>query len=280
MSNDARDTLAVIPWYWRDWRASKARAVLISDPAALLAYRELLDALWGEADCCLPEDDESLAALAGLAPDAWSHVKERVLRFFPKGDDGRRSNPRARFEWQKAGAYREACRSGGLKRAEKLTPEERHDIAVKAANARWMPTKQADDARVVLAHACTPSPSASASASPPPTDTETPSVSAAPKRRKATDPIALDLKNRIGSGTKVCLDQVRALRAAGWDDARLQAAVDAHAIPGVSPWEWTRLALGTVQNGHAPRDFVEERAASVRRLVDKFTGSDKNGATT
>lgn len=117
--NDAKDALAVIPWYWRDWRASTARAVLISDPLAALAYRELLDAMWGEAGCSLPADDDKLAALCGLSLRAWMRVREKVLRFLPQGPDGRHSHPRSQHEYQKAVAFRESKRKGGIKTAAK-----------------------------------------------------------------------------------------------------------------------------------------------------------------
>lgn len=94
-----------------------------------------------------------------------------------------------------------------------------------------------------------------------------PPAPAAPKRK--TDPLVLLLKNRLGSSTRVCADQVRALRGEGWDDARLEAAITTHAEVGVAPWEWTKLAKG-MTNGHAPRDFDAERDARQRKLVGEF----------
>ena len=117
--NDAKDALAVIPWYWRDWRASRARAFLISDPPALMAYRELLDAMWGEEGCFLPSDDENLAALAGLPIKGWMRVREKVLRFLSDDGKGRLTHPRSQHEYGKAVAYRDGCRAGGKKTAAK-----------------------------------------------------------------------------------------------------------------------------------------------------------------
>lgn len=117
--NDAKDALAVIPWYWRDWRASKARAFLISDPPALMAYRELLDAMWGEEGCALPSDDDSLAALCGLPLKVWMRVREKVLRFLSDDGKGRLTHPRSQHEYGKAVAYRDGCRAGGKATAAK-----------------------------------------------------------------------------------------------------------------------------------------------------------------
>lgn len=112
---DADDGLPWIPWFPRDWRASRARAVLISDEAACLAYRELLDAMWSEPGCSLPADDETLAALAGTTPEKWSRVKEKVLQFLPADPDGRRSHPRSRHEWRKAKGLRSKKSHAGKK---------------------------------------------------------------------------------------------------------------------------------------------------------------------
>ncbi len=160
--NDAKDALAVIPWYWRDWRASTARAVLLSDPPALMAYRELLDAMWGEKDCSLPSDDASLAALAGLPLKTWKRVREKVLRFFtPNGANGL-THPRSQHEYAKAVAYREGCRTGGVNRAKSIPAQRRKLLAKQAADARWASKEQAStkdtDACRMLADACTPSP--------------------------------------------------------------------------------------------------------------------------
>jgi len=136
--HDVSDTLAVIPWYWRDWRASTARAAL--SPIGRYAYRELLDAHWAYPDCSLPDNDSRLAALTGLPIEAWQEIRDDVLSFIPLNEKGRRQHPRTLFEWKKARAYRAGCRAGGKARADALGGEERSQIAKKAAKARWSKT--------------------------------------------------------------------------------------------------------------------------------------------
>jgi hypothetical protein len=53
--------------------------------------------------------------------------------------------------------------------------------------------------------------------------------------KRKTDPLILDLKNRLGSGVRICGDQIRALRGAGWDDARIAQAISEFAEPGMAP---------------------------------------------
>ncbi len=119
MASDAKDALAVIPWYWRDWRASEARATLSRKPLAGWCYRELLDAMWGTPGCDLPDDDAQLAALAAVTDREWRSVRDLVLRFLPLDQaTGRRSHPRSQHEHGKALAYRDKCRAGGKKRWE------------------------------------------------------------------------------------------------------------------------------------------------------------------
>lgn len=108
--HDENDTLAVVPWYWRDWRASKARAVMTLEARGV--YRELLDACWGEADCSLPNDDATLAGLAGVSESEWVKVRAQVLAWFDESN-GRISNSRAIFEWKKAKKFRSAKRVAG-----------------------------------------------------------------------------------------------------------------------------------------------------------------------
>jgi hypothetical protein len=85
---------------------------------------------------------------------------------------------------------------------------------------------------------------------------KTPSESAAPKPRRRSDPMVLLLAQRLGSGKKVCNDQIRALRAAGWTDERLSAAIESHAKPGLAPWTWTAKVNGTnsARNGALTAD--------------------------
>lgn len=120
--HDEKDTLAVAPWYWRDWRASKARAFLLSTKNWLgyVCYRELLDAHWGEQDCTLPGDDAELAALAGVALEEWLSVKDVIVRWMNANSDGRLRNPRAFREWQKAKLNRTSARKKARKAAKAL----------------------------------------------------------------------------------------------------------------------------------------------------------------
>lgn len=117
MAHDPKDVLAVVGWYWRDWRSSKARAVL--SPLARGVYRELLDAHYAERDGCLPDDDTTLAALAGVTPKVWAKVRDEILPWLPVVAPGRRQNERAGIEWGKAMSYRAACKAGGRATAAK-----------------------------------------------------------------------------------------------------------------------------------------------------------------
>lgn len=126
MGSDAKDVLAVIGWYWRDWRSSTARAVL--SPLARGIYRELLDAHYGEADCSLPDDDRHLAALAGVPLKMWLAVKTEVLPWLPLTVDGRRRNQRIHHVWTQAQGYRQTKRSAGAKGAAKRW--QRHGTAI------------------------------------------------------------------------------------------------------------------------------------------------------
>lgn len=65
--------------------------------------------------------------------------------------------------------------------------------------------------------------------------------------------LARDLAKRLGSSVNTCRQQVQALVGAGWDLERIRAAVVAHAVPGVSPWEWTKTASG---NGSTRRGMT------------------------
>lgn len=88
----------------------------------------------------------------------------------------------------------------------------------------------------------------------------------APKRK--TDPLILDLKNRLGSGVRICGDQIRALRGAGWDDSRIQAAIAEFAEPGMAPWEWTKKARGVVpMNGHGFKTMADRSDEIVRSIL-------------
>jgi hypothetical protein len=95
----------------------------------------------------------------------------------------------------------------------------------------------------------------------------TPSPSAPVVKRK-TDPLILDLKNRIGSGVRICGDQIRALRGAGWDDARIAQAISEFAEPGMAPWEWTKKARGVVpMNGSGFKTMADRSDEIVRSIL-------------
>lgn len=81
-------------------------------PEARGVYRELLDALWGEKDCSLPADDDTLAGLAGVTREYWLTVRAQVLAWFDEVN-GRLTNPRALYEWKKARGFRSAKRKAG-----------------------------------------------------------------------------------------------------------------------------------------------------------------------
>ena len=148
--HDANDSLAVIPWYWRDWRASKARAVMSLEARSV--FRELLDAQWAEADCALPNDDDQLAGLAGVSREQWVLVRAQVLAFFDQRADGKWSNPRTLHEWKKAKKYRRAKRVAG-----------RNGGKAKAINEKRA-GKVSSTARIsLLANPTSPSPSPSPS---------------------------------------------------------------------------------------------------------------------
>ena len=128
------DRLPFMPWYPGDWRASLTRAVL--PPLGRLAYREILDAMWLEDGCCLPDDPAVLFAVTGLTMPEWESVKDAVLTRIPVRD-GKRHHPRLSAEFDKVRAKRSAAVAGGEARAASTPPEKRVEIAKKAAESRW-----------------------------------------------------------------------------------------------------------------------------------------------
>ena len=96
----------------------------------------------------------------------------------------------------------------------------------------------------------------------------TPSPSAPVVVKRKTDPLTLDLKNRLGSGVRICGDQIRALRGAGWDDARIAQAISEFAEPGMAPWEWTKKARGVVpMNGSGFKTMADRSDEIVRSIL-------------
>lgn len=178
--HDAKDSLAVLPWFWRDWRACTARAVLMAfDPASVTAYRELLEAMWGTDDCALPDDDATLCALAGVGEKCWRRVRQQVLRWLPKGVDGKRRQPRLSHEWAKAMTFRSKCRAGGLATAAKRyggpPPESGPAAPAPDRSPPGSPPSSQAVARLPLGNA-------------PPYRTPSPSPSPTPRRRRIPDP--------------------------------------------------------------------------------------------
>lgn len=112
------DPLLSVRWFWKDWRASTARAVL--SPIERYAYRELLDAHYASDDCTIPDDDRLLAGLVDMTVAAWSRIRENVLAHIPPVGDGKRQHPRCLHEWNRGRDAREkvirAGRSGGRER--------------------------------------------------------------------------------------------------------------------------------------------------------------------
>lgn len=110
-----KEVLASVWWFWRDWRASEARAML--SPLARGIYRELLDAHYMADDCSIPGGDVALAALAAVPLKTWLKVKDEILPWLPERADGRRQNLRALTEWERAindrTIRRERAKSGG-----------------------------------------------------------------------------------------------------------------------------------------------------------------------
>lgn len=86
----------------------------------------------------------------------------------------------------------------------------------------------------------------------------------APPRRKASpaDALARGLASALGSSFRPCQAQVRALRLAGWTDQRIASAIEAHAEPGMAPWDWTKRARGvsgTSAKGMSAADILAWR---------------------
>lgn len=241
---DAKDSLAVVPWYWRDWRASTARAVLLNDPAAALAYRELLDAMW--CDGSLPDDDATLCALCGLDRPTWERVRESVLRWLPE-KRGRRTNTRLSHEREKALAYREGCRTGGRKTAEKRWGS--------GSRASSPPTTEQVGREAVGYRTPSPTPYPDPDPSPDPDQippsgggggggvrSPEPEPERGPRRWSPAEQAARLLAAKIGSSIDVCRKQVRALVEDGWSLERVTGAIHVHARPGLTPWAWTKAA--------------------------------------
>lgn len=76
-----------------------------------------------------------------------------------------------------------------------------------------------------------------------------------PRVTSPTEAAARALAKALGSSVRPCRDQVAALTRFGWDVPRIEAAIAEHAAPGVSPWDWTKLARGVA--GGAPKSGLD-----------------------
>jgi uncharacterized protein YdaU (DUF1376 family) len=123
--------------YVKDWLASTRVAVMT--PAEEGGYFRLLCHAWNDSDCCLPDDDETLALLSRLG-GAWTNgsgMKIRACFVADKERPGKIFNER-----QRAVLYAQLGRQ-----------EESRERGKKAANARWKknPGKR-DDASALPEH--------------------------------------------------------------------------------------------------------------------------------
>lgn len=89
------------------------------------AYMLLLIACWRTKDCTLPNDDKLLARYAGLGDKQWQRVKPIILKFFEVDED--------------TVSQRRLTK-------ERVAVEQRSNQARKAANAKWLKTKETGDA--------------------------------------------------------------------------------------------------------------------------------------
>lgn len=226
-------------WWWIDrWRTSSAYMAL--SLAEQGAYRNLIDELWLR-DGVLPDNDRVLSMASGAGAE-WPTVKEAVMRYFVKTPEGWRNLTHDKVAADSK-AHRDSQAAKGRARASAATRVGGRFVAGGASPAEHQPGLQPPSLDLDLSLDQTQTqkiPSESPSS---------PAVTPTPKRK--TDPLVLDLKNRLGSSTTPCAAQIRALRGAGWDDARIAQAISDFAEPGMAPWDWTKKARGVVPtNGH------------------------------
>lgn len=225
-------------WWWIDrWRTSSAYMAL--SLAEQGAYRNLLDELWLR-DGLLPGNDRFLAMASGAGSE-WESVKAGVMAQFYEVPGGWRNKTHdevmeeSKRRSQKQARYRERYRQRdqNVLPSPSLSP----DLSLTPDQVQKIPSE---------------SPSS-------------PAVTPTPKRK--TDPLVLDLKNRLGSSTTPCAAQIRALRGAGWDDARIAQAISEFAEPGMAPWEWTKRARGVVPTGGGFKTNADRADETLRILT-------------
>lgn len=76
------------------------------------------------------------------------------------------------------------------------------------------------------------------------------------RRGRGPDRVVSALHARLGCNRPKAAEQIRALRADGWTDQRILDAIEAHGRPTMQPWDWARLAVGTVR-GTAPAPLTK-----------------------
>ena len=107
-----------MPMFWAEFFADTER---VSDDARK-AYLMLLGHAW-LMGAKVPDDDRVLARLAGVSGKKWSFLKDEVLSFWTKREDGYWGQKRLQREWDFCCQKREDNRKngslGGKRRAEK-----------------------------------------------------------------------------------------------------------------------------------------------------------------
>lgn len=288
---DANDGLASIRWYWRDWRASTARAVL--SPLERGVYRELLDAHYASDDCTIPDDDHTLAALAGVPLATWKRMRDAVLRWIPLVAEGKRQHPKAKAVWDEGMAFRAAqrrkaemgagARWGGRGDAPGNAP------GIPRASGDECPGHTSGNAYAMPGDALpSPSPSPSEEAKPQPQ-----SARARPPGRAAAaadppqpdpDPLVARLTARLRWHRPATVaDVLDELRGEGFTDHDLRARIDATPEGRQPPWSWARTVRTTRPAATGPTDA--ERVAASRsahswadRAREAHAAGDHDGA--
>ncbi len=237
-------------WWWIDrWQKSTAFKDMSLEEQG--AYRNLLDELWLR-DGALPADEKILARLCGDAT-AWPRIREAVMRRFIKTPEGWRNETHDEVASEserrrvKQRAYRDRLRSGNADGNKHLNVP--------------------------------PSPSPSPDLSPDTEKNQNQTQTAAPKRAARVvspqDAAAKRLADTLGSNLNPCRKQISALLASGWDLPRVESAIDAHAHPGVAPWDWTKAATNQSVNG---RSSADDRILAAMRANQQMHDNHKETA--
>ena len=241
-------------WFWTDrWDGSSA-ALLPLEARGL--YREMLTQAWRRG-ARLPSNVEAIKRAVRCTDEEWARCWPLVKPYWVERD-GWLTNETQVEVWEETRKQMEARSSRGAAAARKrwqcssnarALPE--HMLGQSLGNALRSPDldlspDQSQDQKI---------------------PSESPSPSVTPPVKRKTDPLILDLKNRLGSGVRICGDQVRALRGAGWDDARIAQAISEFAEPGMAPWEWTKKARGVVPASGSSFKTASDRADETLRIL-------------